>query len=84
MARYSVFTGEYSCTDAVFICDLMLAFDGKTLYLWYRDFVAMPLFEDMAPWNIVFVGGSLAYIDQVRMLKDPSVIASSRPKETRY
>jgi hypothetical protein len=34
--------------------------------------VKMPLFEDMAPWNIVFVGGQLAYIDQdtlVRLLK---------------
>jgi hypothetical protein len=24
----------------------------------------MPLFEDMAPWNLVFVAGQLAYIDQ--------------------
>mmetsp|Transcript_882 Transcript_882/g.2162 ORF Transcript_882/g.2162 Transcript_882/m.2162 type:complete len:277 (+) Transcript_882:204-1034(+) len=30
----------------------------------YRQFVKMPLFEDMAPWNIVLVGHDLAYIDQ--------------------
>jgi len=30
----------------------------------YKSFVAMPLFEDMAPWNIVFVAGKLEYIDQ--------------------
>ena len=30
----------------------------------YKEFVAMPLFEDMAPWNIVLVGPRLAYIDQ--------------------
>eukprot|EP00960_Hanusia_phi_P052342 761404-Hanusia_phi.AAC.9 len=30
----------------------------------YEQFVRMPLFEDMAPWNIVFEGGSLSYIDQ--------------------
>jgi len=30
----------------------------------YRQFVRMPLFEDMAPWNIVLVGHDLAYIDQ--------------------
>ena len=30
----------------------------------YAEFVGMPLFEDMAPWNLVFVAGQLAYIDQ--------------------
>jgi hypothetical protein len=29
----------------------------------YRDFVKLPLYEDMAPWNIVFQGGTLDYID---------------------
>jgi hypothetical protein len=29
----------------------------------YHQFVALPLFQDMAPWNIVFVGGNLDYID---------------------
>ena len=29
----------------------------------YHQFVALPLFQDMAPWNIVFLGGRLDYID---------------------
>ena len=29
----------------------------------YRLFVGLPLYEDMAPWNIVFVGPRLDYID---------------------
>jgi len=29
----------------------------------YGLFVGLPLYEDMAPWNIVFVGGALDYID---------------------
>lgn len=29
----------------------------------YHNFVAMPLYEDMAPWNIVFRGSTLDYID---------------------
>jgi hypothetical protein len=29
----------------------------------YGLFVGLPLYEDMAPWNIVFVGPSLDYID---------------------
>ena len=29
----------------------------------YRLFVKLPLFEDMAPWNIVFEGAQLKYID---------------------
>ena len=29
----------------------------------YHNFVALPLYEDMAPWNIVFQGSRMAYID---------------------
>jgi len=29
----------------------------------YHQFVSLPLYEDMAPWNIVFLGGRLDYID---------------------
>lgn len=29
----------------------------------YHQFVSLPLYLDMAPWNIVFVGGRLDYID---------------------
>lgn len=29
----------------------------------YKQFIALPMFEDMAPWNIVFVGSGLDYID---------------------
>ena len=29
----------------------------------YRLFVQLPLYEDMAPWNIVFQGKTLDYID---------------------
>ena len=29
----------------------------------YREFVKLPLYEDMAPWNIVFQGQGLDYID---------------------
>lgn len=29
----------------------------------YGKFVNMPIYEDMAPWNIVFRGGELEYID---------------------
>ena len=29
----------------------------------YREFVKLPLYEDMAPWNIVFQGPKLDYID---------------------
>ena len=29
----------------------------------YHDFVKLPLYEDMAPWNIVFQGPTLDYID---------------------
>ncbi|XP_005110315.2 uncharacterized protein LOC101864487 [Aplysia californica] len=30
----------------------------------YNSFVELPLYEDMAPWNIVYRGGHLEYIDQ--------------------
>ena len=29
----------------------------------YTEFVKLPLYEDMAPWNIIFAGSSLKYID---------------------
>jgi hypothetical protein len=29
----------------------------------YHQFVSLPLYQDMAPWNIVFLGGRLDYID---------------------
>ena len=29
----------------------------------YEQFLSMPIYEDMAPWNIVFRGGLLEYID---------------------
>ena len=29
----------------------------------YHQFVALPLYQDMAPWNIVFLGDALDYID---------------------
>ncbi|XP_065176064.1 uncharacterized protein LOC135805873 isoform X1 [Sycon ciliatum] len=29
----------------------------------YEQFIKMPLYEDMAPWNIIFNGGRLEYID---------------------
>jgi len=29
----------------------------------YHQFVALPLYQDMAPWNIVFLGARLDYID---------------------
>jgi hypothetical protein len=29
----------------------------------YHNFVALPLYEDMAPWNLVFQGSRMAYID---------------------
>lgn len=29
----------------------------------YKEFINMPLYEDMAPWNIVYDGKSLNYID---------------------
>ena len=29
----------------------------------YHQFVALPLYQDMAPWNIVFLGPALDYID---------------------
>ena len=29
----------------------------------YEEFLKLPLFEDMAPWNIVIVGSSVGYID---------------------
>ena len=29
----------------------------------YKEFINMPLYEDMAPWNIVYDGKSLSYID---------------------
>ncbi|XP_041360158.1 uncharacterized protein LOC121376378 isoform X2 [Gigantopelta aegis] len=29
----------------------------------YGEFLSLPLYEDMAPWNIVFRGGRLEYID---------------------
>ena len=29
----------------------------------YKEFVKLPLYEDMAPWNIVFQGRGLDYID---------------------
>lgn len=33
----------------------------------YSSFARMPLYEDMAPWNIVAQGSGLEYIDQVRL-----------------
>ena len=29
----------------------------------YHSFVSLPLYEDMAPWNVVFQGSRMAYID---------------------
>ncbi len=29
----------------------------------YEQFVRMPVFEDMAPWNVVLIGSGLGYID---------------------
>ncbi len=29
----------------------------------YHQFIALPLYEDMAPWNIVFQGAKMEYID---------------------
>jgi hypothetical protein len=31
--------------------------------MFYDMFVRLPLYEDMAPWNILFQGGKLTYID---------------------
>jgi len=31
--------------------------------LLYEEFLKLPLFEDMAPWNIVIIGNSVGYID---------------------
>jgi hypothetical protein len=43
---------------------LRMGLDPSQRRRFYNSFVKMPLFEDMAPWNIVFVGGQLSYIDQ--------------------
>ena len=29
----------------------------------YKEFIGMPLYEDMAPWNIVMSGKTFGYID---------------------
>lgn len=29
----------------------------------WKEFVELPLYEDMAPWNIVYQGNKLKYID---------------------
>eukprot|EP00802_Teleaulax_amphioxeia_P005385 Tamp_05389.p1 GENE.Tamp_05389~~Tamp_05389.p1 ORF type:complete len:825 (-),score=116.94 Tamp_05389:513-2654(-) len=43
---------------------LRMGLDPSQRRRFYAEFVGMPLFEDMAPWNLVFVAGQLAYIDQ--------------------
>lgn len=49
----------------------------------YSIFARMPLYEDMAPWNIVAQGSSLQYIDQVKQLHcSPARIDTHSPGES--
>lgn len=45
------------------ICVLRLGLIKQQRARLYFNFVHMPLYEDMAPWNIVLEGGHLGYID---------------------
>jgi hypothetical protein len=45
------------------ICALRLGLVKAQTSAIYRDFVKLPLYEDMAPWNIALAAGSVEYID---------------------
>lgn len=42
---------------------LRMGLMGDIKKRFYEQFLRMPIYEDMAPWNIVFRGGQLEYID---------------------